>query len=473
MFFRRTFPFIENFINELSIILKEEKKESLSKIQINWLTFCLSFILITGKICWTSFEKFSLGKYKLSALSWMFHYSKIPWSHIIFYGIKVILKKYNVTKGHLVIDDTDRARSKSTTNIGFVHKIFDKKTAGYFRGQNIVFLLLVTDKITIPVWFKFYKPDPKKLEWVKKDEELKKLGVPKSQRPIAPKRDSNYPTKIEIAIQLVKEFNEEFSTIKISSISADAFFGTKEFFKETKRMYPYTQVISQLRSNHTVLYKNNEISVSEAFKLIPCYENIISIRGGKNTKVKMSSFSMTVISHNKKYIIIALKYENEEDFRYILASDSSWTSMEIIKAYSLRWLIEVFFSDWKRYDGWGQTAFQQGDDGACRGVILSVLADLCLLNHPDQISRIENQKSACTVGSRQESLKNEALLDCFEGILHAPDQLAEFEKFKSLISIFFKPRDSIKHLNRKKIDDIPDTTLYIKRKRDRMKTKCS
>ena len=56
----------------------------------------------------------------------------------------------------------------------------------------------------------------------------------------------------------------------------------------------------------------------------------------------------------------------------------------MVKAYSLRWLVEVFIEDWKKYEGWGQLALQQGDEGSFRGVVLSLLVDLCLLFHPDQ-----------------------------------------------------------------------------------------
>jgi hypothetical protein len=43
---------------------------------------------------------------------------------------------------NLVIDDTDIERSKNVTQIGGAHKIKDKKTGGYFLGQNIVFIIL-------------------------------------------------------------------------------------------------------------------------------------------------------------------------------------------------------------------------------------------------------------------------------------------------------------------------------------------
>ncbi len=46
-------------------------------------------------------------------------------------------------------------------------------------------------------------------------------------------------------------------------------------------------------------------------------------------------------------------------------------SADIIKAYVLRWLEEVFIQDWKSYEGWNQLAKQRGIEGSDRGVILS------------------------------------------------------------------------------------------------------
>ena len=60
----------------------------------------------------------------------------------------------------MVIDDSDPERSKNTTQIAKVYKIRDKKRFGFLSGQNIIFLLLITDSPTIPVGFSFYEPDP-------------------------------------------------------------------------------------------------------------------------------------------------------------------------------------------------------------------------------------------------------------------------------------------------------------------------
>ena len=50
------------------------------------------------------------------------------------------------------------------------------------------------------------------------------------------------------------------------------------------------------------------------------------------------SAPLKVVSHKRKYRIIALKYEGELEYRYIIATDASWLDIDIIKAYSFkRW----------------------------------------------------------------------------------------------------------------------------------------
>ena len=58
--------------------------------------------------------------------------------------------------------------------------------------------------------------------------------------------------------------------------------------------------------------------------------------------------------------------------------------------------IEVFFEDWKLYEGWGQLAPQWDEEGSSRGLTLSLLLDHALLLHPQPRARIENNLPACT-----------------------------------------------------------------------------
>jgi len=44
---------------------------------------------------------------------------------------------------------------------------------------------------------------------------------------------------------------------------------------------------------------------------------------------------------------------------------------------------QVFFEDWKGYEGWSALTLQPGAEGSGRSLILSLLVDQCLLLHPD------------------------------------------------------------------------------------------
>src|SRR5262245_8140107 len=107
-------------------------------------------------------------------------------------SVRLILKKYNIKNGVLVIDDSDHQRSKRTKKIAYVHRIKDKKNECYFKGQNLVFLCLVTDLVTIPCGFAFYEPDPDYKQWEKQDKKLKKEGVKKNKRPQKPVKNIKY-----------------------------------------------------------------------------------------------------------------------------------------------------------------------------------------------------------------------------------------------------------------------------------------
>jgi hypothetical protein len=61
------------------------------------------------------------------------------------------------------------------------HKVKHKTTNGYGIAQNIMFLVLVRNKVTISLDFAFYKPDPRWIEWSAKDKKLKKQKNPKDR----------------------------------------------------------------------------------------------------------------------------------------------------------------------------------------------------------------------------------------------------------------------------------------------------
>ena len=136
----------------------------------------------------------------------------------------------------------------------------------------------------------------------------------------------------------------------------------------------------------------------------------MQVRGGEQIKVTVGSARLHVHAHGKKRFVIALKYEGEDEYRYIIASDLSWRTIDIVEAYTLRWLVEVFFQDWKANEGWGKLTKQTGEEGSSRSLILSLLVDHSLFFHPAQLARIENKLPAYTVGSLTAKIKVEGIL---------------------------------------------------------------
>jgi DDE superfamily endonuclease len=275
-----TLDFVKLYIELLNNSLMAMNGK-LSRTQQIWLGFCLTAIILTNSVCWKAWERWSGGCYRDSALSWMLRHSTMPWSLLLIASTNLILKRYGIKQGVLVIDDSDHERSKNTNKIGYVHKIKDKKTEGYYQGQNLVFLILVTDIITLPVGFGFYEPDPVNKAWEKEDKRLRKAGVKKKNRPFKPQKNKKYPTKLEMALNLLSQFFQACHEIKIRCIVADAFYGSADFVEQASKLNNGIQMISQIRSNQLVRNKRGLlVEVKGHFKDKKPIKRKVCIRGG-------------------------------------------------------------------------------------------------------------------------------------------------------------------------------------------------
>jgi len=447
MFAATQLPFIKDYIKLLAQVIKTHSGGELSRIQQRWLEFCLMGILLTNAVNWKAFERAGLGKYKLAAISWIFRRSKIPWNDLFQASVSLVLSQHGISHGILVGDDTDRKRAKRTKKIHKNHKVFEKKTCGYFNGQIIVFLLLVTQKVTIPVGFRFYIPDPKQSAWEKEDERLKKQGVEKSLRPVAPAADPKYPSKAELVLEMIQEFRKHHPQITVKAILADAFFGTKTFLNEASMLCENAQVISQLRSNQIVMFRNREWSLTDYFNAYPGVLQRVVIRGGEVIEVLVGSARLYVRAHGEKRFVIAIKYPNEKEYRFLVAKDMGWRTIDIVQTYTLRWLVEVFFEDWKLYEGWAIMAKQPGEEGSSRGLILSLLLDHALILHPEQTARLEQNLSACTVGSLRRFCQGEALLEFVRDLLTAENVAERLAQLAEQVKTWFPLAPSGKHMS--------------------------
>ena len=240
--------FITTFIEDINQGLKEyDSSLKLTRIQKSWISFCIMGIFLTRTVCWAKFERACLGSYSMAAFSWMFRKSKIPWNALLVVSTTLIFQRFGINRGSLAIDETDKKRSKSVRRIYKAHKIKDKSSGGYVMGQSLVFLVLITSKVSIPAGFDFYMPDPKVKKWKQKDAELRKKGVPKKDRPEKPEPDTNFPKVPEIEINLLKQFLQNHSTITIDCVIADALYATKAFLNKASSVFDGIQVISQIK----------------------------------------------------------------------------------------------------------------------------------------------------------------------------------------------------------------------------------
>lgn len=210
-------------------------------------------------------------------------------------------------------------------------------------GQSTVSLFLVTPIISVPAGFMFYMPDPELTGWY----ELKKSGS-SMKRPL---KNMNYPTKQEIALILLKRFGAEHPCIRIRCFVPDNLHCSEEFFESASDIFERIQIISRLRSNQNIRYRNKTMSAQSFFKTYPGVSQSIGIRGIEPVNAVIAGARLCVCSHKKKRFVIAVKYEGETDYRYLAASDLTWRTEDIIKAFAPRWLTEVFIQDRKSYEG--------------------------------------------------------------------------------------------------------------------------
>ena len=440
-------PSVTQFVDTLNHSLKICKDSAvLSASQRTWLSTVLVGIVVTGTLNWAAFERRSLRTFTQEGLRWMFYQAKIAWPLLLRASVGALLRHYAITRGVLVIDDTDKQRSKKTTKIAGTHKVKDKKTGGYFNGQELIFMVLVTDWVTFPVGFRWYRPDPELKAWRKENKRLKREGIPRNERPPQPAPDPDYPSKQALALAMVEEFTDWFSDITVTATLADALYGTAEFMDKASAATGNGQVVSQLRRNQLVFSRGRKVALSDYFARQAGVETQLTIRGGAKKRVTLLAARLQVKAHGKRRFVVALKYEGETDYRFLVASDLSWRHHDIATLYTLRWLVEVFIQDWKAHAGWDRLTKHQGVKGSTRGVILSLLCDHLLLLHPEQSARIKNKQPGISAGCLIESLKAEALVGTIEDIIDTEDPTVALATFTDALRDTLEERSSSKHM---------------------------
>jgi hypothetical protein len=453
-------PFVSAFIEAVDDAIRQSNPNSgMSALQRTWLAFCLTATLVTQSICWARFERASLGTYSRAALSWMFRHSKLPWDQLLVASVRVILRYHGITSGSLVIDDTDNPRSKSAQKLAYLYKLRDKESGGYVWGQSLLFLLLVTPKISIPVGFVFYQPAPELSAWYRQEKARKKQKGSKVQLQPKPAPNPNYPTKQQLALRLLEDFKANHPDLRVHLITADALYGTGPFVNAASALFGGIQVISQIRSNQNIRSGKREQHVADYFAAHPGTPQRICIRGGEEIVAMISSARLYVCAHQTKRFVVAIKYKNEDTYRYLIASDLSWRTLDIVQGHSLRWLVEVFIEDWKGHEGWAQLTKQPGEEGARQSVILSLLVDHCLFVHPNQQAQLKNNLPAYTVGSLRAHVQVSCLVAVIDDLVSSENPQDQLKRFTQALHDVFTFRPSKKHMIQRQLGRLEPTPL--------------
>ncbi len=257
--------------------------------------------------------------------------------------------------------------------------------------------------------------------------------------------------------------------MQIHCITADALYGTATFVDGASALFGGVQVLSQIRSNQNLRVGKREQHVADYFATHPGTSHRIRIRGGEEVVAMISSARLYVCSHKTKRFVIAIKYENEETYRYLIASDLSWRTLDIVQGHTLRWLVEVFIEDWKSHEGWSQLTKQPGEEGARHSVILSLLVDHSLFVHPDQQHQLKNNLPAYTVGSLRAHVQVECLVDVIDDLVSSDEPQEKLKRFTTALHEVFAFGRSKKHMIQRQLGRLEPTPSLKYRTREVMR----
>jgi hypothetical protein len=322
----------------------------------------------------------------------------------------------------------------------------------------------------MPVGVVFYQPAPELSAWYKADKGLKKQGVPTKQRPRKPTPNPQYPTKEQLALRILAACKAQHPEVQIHSVMADALYGTATFVDGASALCNGVQVISQIRSNQNIRIGTRDQHVADYFATHPGTPSPIRIRGGAEVVAMGGSARLYVCAHKTKRFIVAIKYAEEETYRYLIASDLSWRTRDMVQGHTLRWLVEVFIQDWKSHEGWSQLTKQPGDEGARHSVILSLLVDHSLFLHPDQQRQLRNNLPAYTVGSLRANVQVECLVDVIGDLVSSDDPQAKLQRFTHALREVFAFGSSKKHMIHRQLGHLEPTPSLKYRAHEVMRT---
>ena len=415
-----------------------------SKKQADLVSMLMSTMVLLGSFKITLVSVLFLMRVSPSAVYAMLRRGVLPVKKLFWGGLKLSFEVFKIQGVSVLIDDTERERSKNCRSLPFVRKTICKATGGWIQAQNMVFIVLATDKVTIPIWFCFHRP-------AKLSKEQKKICKKNSKKTKI--FDRKYRTKVDLACigifivsrmlkRIKRETNLEFS---LRLVSADNGFSSSQVQQAVDK-HLNCQFISKANPRQNIFHKRKQRTLEDWFVNIKSVSKEIYLRGSK-TKIEFKSARVEVSAYGRKVHVVALRYDEKSSWQYIFATDLTWARESIIQSYSLRWLVEVFFEDWKQYDGWGVGALQRNVEGAARGSYLSLLTDLFLLHYQRTKPSLQEhvRSELYSAGTVIRLLHVEAIHQAIEDVLKHENPRKKLEEIHAKMIEIVDRRISSKH----------------------------
>ncbi len=299
------------------------------------------------------------------------------------------LQKHGETRwsqdGYVILDDS--VTDKTGKELPGVGTFYDHAEGETVWGQNLVYAFYADDKTAYPLAFRLYD-------------------------------DDNDRSKYDLAREIVTELEEEVG-VPADTYLMDAWFTHDSNLIEHIESYDKDWV-GPLRSNRQVTYGGEEIRVDALEERIDKTEREID-----DETYKIWTQKRSISKLGEVRLLIAEKVTDEEDeenpVRYFASNKIDAPSEHLIRSYSFRWPVEVFFEDSKQDLGFGDCEVRD-EEGASRHCHLQMLAYSLLRLGPESNASGTLCSKASSIQVQLEYALKEVVYNLFSWVRDHPKQ---------------------------------------------------
>jgi len=319
-----------------------------------WLHFqslIISLLLTPYKATVVGMDKIlAFGSHRSKHNEFFINSSNLISKVLKYYSMLILAKIKKINEPiYFIIDDT--SNKKRGKHIQAAFKFLEHTTKQYIWGQQLVCSIIEYRNIVLPYSIEVYVTK----------EQSKGVNLP-------------FKKKTDIALEMIKDFEADSEQEVI--LLADCYYASSRIIKYCrKKEYSF---ISVLKSNRVFEIKGDKTNVEKYSKRLfrnKKQKRIVRIKNKKH-------YTVTRQVSLKTGGVVKIVFSKQQSHRTALAVFTTNTALptdRILKAYSRRWSIEVFFKMSKQY--LGLRSYQNRDLNAIKSHIRLSLCAHNLLTH--------------------------------------------------------------------------------------------